>query len=443
MALPAARRVFSGIQPTGVPHLGNYLGAIVNWVRLQDHGLDSVTAGGGGGTAAPTAPASTSAAAAAAAPRAAAPPRDDVVFCVVDLHAMTQPYDPRALHAACRLTAASLIACGIDPRRSVLFRQSAVRAHTELAWLLGCVTPLGALRRMTQFKDKAARGGGGGRGGGGDDAGLGLLSYPVLQAADILLYRATHVPVGADQAQHLELAREVAAGFNRRFGGAPGGAGDGGGWSSSAGGGGVCDDGGPPAALPHPLPAALFPLPATVTLGGPGGAGCGRVMSLRDGSRKMSKSDPDDGSRVNLTDSADAIADKVRRARTDSVTGFSWDPERRPDKSNLLGIMAALGGGGGGGDVHALAARYAATSAADFKRDLTDVLVAAVTPIGARIRELLADGGGGGGVAGGGGEGGGGGGGGLVDDALREGAQRAEALAADTMARVRLATGYR
>lgn len=351
-----ARRVFSGIQPTGIPHLGNYLGAIVNWVKLQDD-PQMVT----GPSTAIQAPAS-----------------DAVVYCVVDLHAMTMPYNPAALNDACRLTAASLIACGIDPQRSILFRQSAVRAHTELAWLLSCITPLGALQRMTQYKDKAKKGKSG-------ESGLGLLSYPVLQAADILLYRATHVPVGEDQHQHLELAREVAMAFNRRFGSG----------------------------------SDVLPPPATVSLGG----AVARVMSLRDGTRKMSKSDADDGTRINLTDSADAIADKIRKARTDSTTGFTWDPEGRPDKSNLLGIFAALSGE----SVEALAARYGEASAADFKRDLTELVVGRVVPIGRRISELMAD-------SGSAGE---------VDAALDAGARRAQAIASDTMDAVRALTGYR
>jgi tryptophanyl-tRNA synthetase len=350
--------------------------------------------------------------------RAAGTPHAGVVYCVVDLHAMTMPYVPAELHAACRLTAASLIACGIDPSRSVLFRQSAVREHAELAWVLGCTTPLGSLARMTQFKDKSRGKGAAALAGGGgtraDAVPLGLLSYPVLQAADILLYRATHVPVGEDQHQHLELARDVAGAFNRRFA-----------------------DGRP-----------VLPPPATVSLGGP----VARVMSLRDGARKMSKSDADDGSRINLTDSADVIADKVRRARTDSVAGFTYDPAGRPDKANLLGIFAAVTGEG----VEDVAARYATASAADFKRDLADALVAKVAPIGARIAQLM-EGAPPGAVTSVGGSVAGAtatvtgaaagasaaASGSYIDSVLAQGGERAAALAAETMAEVRALTGYR
>ena len=330
--------------------------------------------------------------------------RQDVVYCVVDLHAMTMPYQPAVLHSACRLTAATLIACGIDPERSILFRQSAVREHTELAWILGCTTPLGQLSRMTQFKDKS-RGKGapalnGGGGTGKDTVPLGLLSYPVLQAADILLYKATHVPVGEDQHQHLELARDVAISFNRRFsGGSEGGA-----------------------------ATAVLPPPATVTLSG----ATARVMSLRDGTKKMSKSDPDDGTRINLTDSADQIVDKIRKAKTDSITGFSYDPQGRPDKSNLLGIFSAMTGE----SVEAVAARYANATASDFKRELADAVIAKIVPIGKRINELLKHDGSATSSSDGGDCS-------YIDTVLRRGGERAGAIAAETMREVRALTGYR
>jgi len=322
---PAARRVFSGIQPTGIPHLGNYLGALQAWVALQEAVVPRP------GAAAPP-PVHTT----ANTPAAHTAP---LVYCIVDLHAMTMPYDAGALQQACLTTAACLLAAGIDPARSVLFRQSAVREHSELAWLLSCVTPLGLLKRMTQFKQKSGRE--------RDGACLGLLSYPVLQAADILLYRATEVPVGEDQHQHLELARDVAGAFNAR------------------------------------ARAPIFPLPATVS---PPGA-VRRVMSLRDASRKMSKSDPDDASRINLTDGPDAIRDKVRRAKTDSVTGFSLDAAGRPEKTNLVGIMAAVTGA----TPEAVAATYATASAAAFKDDLAAALIATLTPVGDEVRRRLAD----------------------------------------------------
>src|SRR6266480_2065212 len=224
-------RIFSGIQPTGNLHLGNYLGAIRNWVALQ-HDYECI-------------------------------------FCIVDLHALTQPQDPAELRASTREVTAAYIAAGIDPERCTIFNQSMVSAHTELAWLLGCLTPLGWLNRMTQFKEKAGKN--------REMAGLGLYTYPVLQAADILAYKATHVPVGEDQRQHLELARDIAQKFNNDLG-AP----------------------------------DFFPLPEAVITGV-----ATRVMSLRDGTKKMSKSEESDYSRINLIDDTDAIVQKIRKARTD------------------------------------------------------------------------------------------------------------------------------
>ena len=252
-AAAPCRVVLSGIQPTGVPHLGNYLGALRNWAALQRGG-----------------------------------DKGEVLYMVADLHALTTAPDPDELRSGVLTTLASLLACGVDPARSVVFRQSDVRQHAELAWVLNCLTPMAWLDRMTQFKQKA----GDEKGGGRAKANLGLYSYPVLMAADILLYRATAVPVGEDQMQHLELARDVATAFNKRYGGGNGGGGNGGG------------DG---AAVP------LFSAPAAA----PTAEGCGgaqaRVMSLRDGTRKMSKSDPAAASRIDLTDGADAIARKIRK----------------------------------------------------------------------------------------------------------------------------------
>ena len=349
-------RVFSGLQPTGVPHLGNYLGALKGWVALQ--------------SAPPALPAG---------PPAASPSTPPVrLYSIVDWHAMTVPYTPSALPSAVETTAAILLALGLDPSSSILYRQSAVREHTELAWLLSCVAHLGPLRRMAQFKDKGDRGG---------DAGsvLGLLSYPVLQAADILLHRATHVPVGEDQFQHLELARTLASASNAR---------------AVAGG----------------LPP-LFPLPAT--LPPPAATGL-RIMSLTRPTTKMSKSDPDAASRIDLTDAPDVVAAKLKRAVTDSVPGFSGlDAPGREGKRNLLGIMAALSGQSRG----ELEQRYATSPAAEFKRDLTDLVVHELAPLQARLQAVT--------------EGGG------VARVLADGAERAAESAGPVMADVRAAFGYK
>src|ERR1700688_298718 len=253
-------RIFSGVQPTGHLHLGNYLGAIRNWVALQ---------------------------------------RDyDCIFCIVDMHALTLPQDPNELRAQTREVTAAYVAAGIDPERCIIFNQSTVPGHAELAWLLGCMTPLGWLNRMTQFKEKAGKH--------RDDAGLGLYGYPVLMAADILLYKATHVPVGEDQKQHLELSRDIAGAFNRRYG------------------------------------VEFFPLPEPQILGE-----ATRVMSLRDGTKKMSKSDASDMSRINMTDTPDLIAQKIRKAKTDpdALPSSVEALEGRPEADNLLTLYAALTGG--------------------------------------------------------------------------------------------------
>ena len=253
----AMNRIFSGVQPTGNLHLGNYLGAIRNWVALQDD--------------------------------------YECIFCIVDLHALTLPQDPDELRASTREVTAAYIAAGIDPERCIIFNQSMVPAHAELAWLLACLTPLGWLNRMTQFKEKAGKQ--------REMAGLGLYAYPVLMAADILVYKATHVPVGEDQKQHLELARDIAGAFNRRY------------------------------------DRDFFPLPEPQIFGA-----ATRVMSLRDGTKKMSKSDTSDYSRINMTDDADAITLKIRRAKTDPepLPATIADLERRPEADNLIGIYAAL-----------------------------------------------------------------------------------------------------
>jgi len=295
-------RIFSGVQPTGNLHLGNYLGAIRNWVALQ---------------------------------------RDfDCIFCIVDLHAITVPQVPDQLRAQTREVAAAYIAAGIDAERTVIFNQSAVAGHSELAWLLGCLTPLGWLNRMTQFKEKAGKQ--------REQAGLGLYAYPVLMAADILLYKATHVPVGEDQKQHLELARDIAGAFNRQFG------------------------------------TDYFPLPEPQILGA-----ATRVMSLRDGTKKMSKSDTSDYSRINLTDDADAIALKIRKARTDPnpVPASDAEAEGRPEAANLINIYAALAGQ----SRPAIYDRFGGSLFSDFKAALADLAVAVLGPINQEMRRLSAE----------------------------------------------------
>ncbi|MDI9350038.1 MAG: tryptophan--tRNA ligase [Candidatus Symbiobacter sp.] len=295
-------RIFSGVQPTKNPHIGNYLGAIRNWVDLQ---------------------------------------RDfQSIFCVVDLHAITVPQDPAELAAQTREVVAAYLACGIDAERSIIFNQASVAGHAQLGWLLSCQTPLGWLNRMTQFKDKAGKN--------RDSVGLGLYAYPVLMAADILLYKATHVPVGEDQKQHLELARDIAGAFNRLVG------------------------------VEH------FPLPVPQILGQ-----ATRVMSLRDGTKKMSKSEESDLSRINLMDSADAIANKLKKAKTDPepLPYETADLPTRPEAENLVGIMAALQNC----DPQKILNQYGGKNFSEFKPALTDAMVAAIVPIGDKMRNYMAD----------------------------------------------------
>ena len=329
------QRVLSGVQPSGALHLGNYLGALRKFVLMQD--------------------------------------RMECLFCVVDLHAITQWQEPKLLAAQTREIAAAYIAAGVDPKRATLFVQSAVPAHAELAWIFSCVARLGWLDRMTQFKDKAGKH--------KERSSVGLYTYPVLQAADILVYKATHVPVGEDQKQHLELTRDIAGKFNHDYD-APG----------------------------------FFPLTEGL-IEGPGA----RVMSLRDGSAKMSKSDPSDASRINLLDDADAIAQKIRRAKTDpeplpeSVDGLA----DRPEADNLVGVYAALGeltkaqvleqfGGQGFGA---------------FKPALADLAVSVLGPIGDRMRRLIADPG-------------------ELDRILLAGGERARALADPIVAETKRLVGF-
>jgi tryptophanyl-tRNA synthetase len=327
-------RVFSGIQPSGVPTLGNYLGAIRNWVPMQD--------------------------------------THESIYCVVDLHAITAWQEPATLRSNTREMAAALLACGLDPKRCTLFVQSHVLAHRRLSWIFDCVARLGWLNRMTQFKDKAGKD--------RENVSTGLYVYPNLMAADILAYHATKVPVGDDQRQHLELANDIAQKFNHDYG------------------------------------VAFFPTIEPMIQGV-----AARVMSLRDGTKKMSKSDPSDQSRINLTDDADAIAQKIRRAKTDPeplpehVSGL----EARPEARNLVAILAAVtdtlpenvlreqGGKGFGA----------------FKEVLAEALVAHLSPIAAEMRRLLDDPG-------------------EIDAMLRAGARRAEAIADPIVARAEEIVGF-
>ena len=304
---PEKTRVVSGIQPTGNLHLGNYLGAIRNWVRMQDE----VARDGG-----------------------------DCFFFLADLHAITVHNDPKELAGNVRQMAAALIAAGIDPDRSTLFNQAAVPAHAELAWLLAGTARIGWLNRMTQFKEKSGKN--------REGASVGLFTYPVLMAADVLVYRTTHVPVGEDQKQHLELARDIATKFNLDFG------------------------------------TELFVLPEPMI---PPSAA--RIMSLRDGNAKMSKSDPSEQSRIHLTDDADTIAAKIRKAKTDPEP-LPDDPaalESRPEARNLVSIYAALTDE----SAQAVLARFAGQGFGAFKPALAELLVETLRPITARLVELERD----------------------------------------------------
>jgi tryptophanyl-tRNA synthetase len=307
-----APRVFSGMQPTGNLHLGNYLGAMVQWVAMQR--------------------------------------THECIFCVVDMHAITVWQDPAELTGQIRAVTAAYLAAGIDPKRSILFNQSQVAEHAELAWVLSCVARLGWLNRMTQFKEKAGKD--------RENASVGLYAYPVLMAADILAYRATHVPVGDDQKQHLELARDIAQKFNNDFG-------------DSIRKAGVAD-------------GRFFPLPEPVILGP-----ATRVMSLRDGTKKMSKSDASDMSRINMTDDADTIARKFQKAKTDPEPLPSEEAglAERPEADNLVGIYAALAGK----DKAAVLKEYGGAQFSGFKKALAEVAVSRVGPVNAEMTRLLAD----------------------------------------------------
>jgi tryptophanyl-tRNA synthetase len=291
------RRVLSGIQPSGTSHLGTYLGALKNWVSIQDD--------------------------------------YDNFYCIVDLHALTVPQDPKVLRHNVRELAAIFLAVGLDPERSVIFRQSRVSAHAELAWLLNCIARVGELSRMTQFKDKVSKGG-------AEAASVGLYVYPVLQAADILLYGTHLVPVGEDQRQHLELSRTLARRFNGMYG-----------------------------------ETFVVPEPMILDVGA-------RVMALDEPAQKMSKSSPTPAGYVALLDEPDTIRRKIRRAVTDSGTEIAAGPEK-PAITNLLGIYAALAGE----TIPELEERYRGKGYGDFKQDLAEVVVEALSPIRERALELL------------------------------------------------------
>lgn len=336
VAYTGPQRVFSGVQPSGSLHLGNYLGALVKFVAMQD--------------------------------------QMPCIFCVVDLHAITVPQDPRLLAAQTREIAAAYIASGIDPKKSIVFAQSSVSVHAELGWVFNCVARMGWVERMTQFKDKSS-------GKDAENISVGLFDYPVLQAADILAYKATHVPVGEDQKQHLELSRDIAGKFNRDFN-APG----------------------------------FFPLPEPMYQG-PGA----RIMSLKDGSKKMSKSDPSDASRINLLDTADEIAKKIKRATSDSdalpseVKGL----EGRNEAANLVGIYAVLAGKS---EADVLA-EFGGKGFGAFKPALADLAVAKLGPVADTMRRLMND------PA-------------EVDAILRDGGERANAIAQPVMEDVRKVIGF-
>jgi tryptophanyl-tRNA synthetase len=331
-------RVLSGMQPTGNLHLGNYLGAMLNWVKMQD--------------------------------------THETLYCVVDLHAITQPVSvwggPDILRKSIRDVTAAYIAAGINPKKSILFNQSRVHEHAELTWVFNCVARLGWLDRMTQFKEKAGKD--------KERASVGLYDYPVLMAADILIYHATHVPVGEDQKQHLELCRDIAMKFNNDFG------------------------------------IDFFPVTEPVIMGP-----ATRVMSLRDGTKKMSKSDPSDLSRINLTDSPDDIAKKIRKAKTDA-DGLPSDAkglEGRPEAENLVGIYAALAGA----SVPEVLKQFGGGQFSAFKTALGDLAVTKLSPITAEMNKLLADQT-------------------YIEDILAEGAARAQAIAAPIMRDVKKIVGF-
>lgn len=328
------KRILSGVQPTGNLHIGNYLGAIRNWVEMQ--------------------------------------PQYDNFFCVVDLHAITVPHDPKVLAQDTYNIAALYLACGIDLSYSTIFVQSHVTAHSELAWLLNCVTPLNWLERMIQFKEKAIKQ--------GENVSVGLLDYPILMAADILLYDADEVPVGEDQKQHLELTRDIAIRFNDRF----------------------ATEENPVFKVPEPLIRKE-------------GA---RVMSLADGTKKMSKSDPSDLSRISLLDSPDTIKKKIKKCKTDPIMGLAFDPQR-PECNNLLGLYAIFSGK----SRDEVAVECADMGWGKFKPLLTEATIEALTPIQDKYGQIVAEKG-------------------YLDSVLKNGKERADQVANATLLRVKESLGF-
>ena len=330
------KKIFSGVQPTGNLHLGNYIGAIKNFVELQEQ-------------------------------------KNDCIFCVVDLHAITVKQDPVTLKDNIRETTAAFLASGINPDKSIIFNQSLVPAHSEGSWILGCVARMGWLNRMTQFKEKAGKD--------KEKASVGLYIYPVLMAADILLYDATHVPVGEDQKQHLELSRDIAQKFNLDF---------------------KAENF---LKVPEPLIQKSF----------------SRIMSLKDGTKKMSKSDPSDLSRINMTDSEDQIINKIKKAKTDndpipeSDTGLS----KRPEVENLLGIYSSLSNQ----SLDKTLSEFSGKNFSDFKKNLADILVEKISPISKEIRKIQKDKS-------------------FIDNILHNGAQKAEKIAKSKVDEMKKIIGF-
>ncbi|WP_297322646.1 tryptophan--tRNA ligase [uncultured Bartonella sp.] len=346
-------RVFSGVQATGNLHLGNYLGAIKRWVELQND--------------------------------------YDCIYCVVDMHALTVNPDPHDLIRSTREVTAAFLAAGIDPKRHIVFNQSRVHQHAELAWVFNCVARIGWMNRMTQFKDKAGKD--------RENASLGLFAYPSLMAADILVYRATHVPVGEDQKQHIELTRDIAQKFNNDYSAR----------IAELGLGVEMQVGDETVNGFFPMAEGLF-----------GGAAT-RVMSLRDGTKKMSKSDPSDLSRINLIDTADDISKKIRKAKTDSepLPETVDELKARPEADNLVGIYAALSGN----DKQTVISEFAGKQFSEFKPALADLAVSKLSPVTENLRRLNGD------PA-------------YIDQVLQEGGERAGILAEETMKHVRDIVGF-
>ena len=331
------KKIFSGVQPTGNLHLGNYLGAIKNFVDLNNDN------------------------------------DNECIFCVVDLHAITVKQDPKELKNNIRETVATFIASGIDPKKSIIFNQSSVSAHSECAWILSCVSRMGWLNRMTQFKEKAGKD--------KEKASIGLYAYPVLMAADILLYDATHVPVGDDQKQHLELCRDIAQKFNNDFKS--------------------------PEFLraPEPLIQKEF----------------SRIMSLKDGTKKMSKSDPSDLSRINLTDDKNLISNKIKKAKTDilQMPTVEENLEKRPEVENLLGIYSSISNQ----SLIKTKKEFQKKNFSEFKEKLSSLLISEIDPIAAEIKRLLSD------VK-------------YLDDILLEGSQKADAIASKKIKNIKELIGF-